>query len=91
MHLSATQRRLSFTILTIIWLAIAINYLIPVPPAWLSTTLYWLGIGMGAVHLIEVFIFFNKLEDNTNKLIGVLMLFLFGIIYASSLDENSAS
>jgi uncharacterized protein YhhL (DUF1145 family) len=85
MKLTDTQRKISYVILSVTWLAIAINYVAPFSVGWVQTALFWTGIGMGAAHLIEVGIFWKKLPPESNKAVGAVMLFLFGIVYASSL------
>jgi len=91
MNLTPEQRKVSYIILSITWLAIAINFLFPFPIAMLSTALYWTGIVMAAAHLVEVLIFSPKLKFVENKALGVMLIFLFGIVYASSLGEDQAA
>ena len=43
---------------------------------------------MALTHLAEVFIFYKKLKPETHKAVGIVMLFLFGIVYASGLDDS---
>ena len=85
MKLTPTQQKISYPLLVILWLAIGYNFICPFSNVTLQQTLYWGGIGMVAVHGAEVFIFYAKLKPETNKIIGVLMLFFFGIVYASGL------
>lgn len=87
MKLNPLQQKISYATLIILWLLIAFNYIFPFSITGLQQALYWTGIVMAAVHMAEVFIFYKKLKPETSKAVGVVMLFLFGIAYASSLDE----
>ena len=84
LELSDRQKQLSYAMLTGLWLAIAVNCIVPFNPAWLANLLYWSGIIMGLTHLAEVAFFVPKMTDQTNKFFSCLMVFLFGIVYAGS-------
>ena len=89
MKLDPLQRNISYAILVVLWSLIALNIAKPCSIAWLQQSLFWTGLLMSVVHTAEVFVFYKKLKPQTNKLVGIIMLYLFGIVYASGLDESA--
>ena len=85
MTLSPVQRKISYVLLSVLWPLIMYNFACPFSSTALQQSLYWMGIAMSLVHFVEVFMFYSKLKPETNKVAGVLMLFFFGIVYASGL------
>jgi uncharacterized protein YhhL (DUF1145 family) len=85
MSLSPVQRKVSYVSLVLLWALVIYNFICPFTNTILQLSLYWGGIAIIVVHFIEVFIFYSKLKAETPKVQGVLMLFFFGIVYASGL------
>jgi uncharacterized protein YhhL (DUF1145 family) len=88
MELTESQRKASYAILTVLWIAIAINFVAPFGIGWLQTGLFWTGIILAISHAVEIGLFLPKLPQSVNKVQGALLIFLYGIVYASSFDQN---
>ena len=70
-----------FTI--ILWAALGINYLIS-----LSIWLNYFAILLLAIHVIEYFIFFKRIQNSDDNLIsGLFHTLVFGVLYIETLKK----
>jgi len=70
-----------FTI--ILWAALGINYLIS-----LSIWLNYFAILLLAIHVIEYFIFFKRIQNSYDNLIsGLFRTLIFGVLYIETLKK----
>lgn len=90
MELTEQQRKISYAILIILWPMMLYNFMFPYQVAWLHQVLYWTGIAVIVTHVVEVFLFYPRLPANSNKVLGVIRIFFFGIVYASSLPKQGS-
>ena len=88
LELSELQRKISYALLVPLWAVILYNFVMPLEPHGLQVFLYWSGVAMSIIHAAEVFIFYPRLPEGTNKLLGVVLIFFFGIVYGSSLPKK---
>lgn len=78
-------------ILTILWLAIFYNWIIPFD-GMVNTVLHWFGIFMAASHIVEVFVFLPRAKlAGGNLAVHIIQLFLFGYVHNMSLSVPEAS
>ncbi|MGI9286639.1 MAG: DUF1145 domain-containing protein [Pseudomonadales bacterium] len=74
-------------ILIVLWILIVVNLLVSFP-GWLSTILKVLGIFLVIAHLVECFMFSNKIRINhENSFVGYLQVFLFGVVHLNTLPD----
>lgn len=88
LELSPLQRKISYALLAVLWPMMLYNFAFPYQVAWLQQALYWTGIAIIVTHAVEVFLFLPKLPASTNKLLGIVMIFFFGIVYASGFPKT---
>ena len=70
-----------FTI--ILWAVLAINYLVN-----FSIWLNYFAILLLAIHVIEYFIFFKRIQSSDDNLIsGLLQTLVFGVLYIETLKK----
>ena len=70
-----------FTI--ILWAALGINYLIS-----LSIWLNYFAILLLAIHIIEYFIFFKRIQSSDDNVIsGLFQTLVFGVLYIETLKK----
>jgi uncharacterized protein YhhL (DUF1145 family) len=68
------------------WLAIIVNWVTPINGFY--DILHWTGIGLGAAHLIEAFVFLPKAKQAGGSVpLHFLQLFIFGYAHVMGLDE----
>lgn len=88
LELSETQRKISYALLVVLWPVMIFNFVVPFESHWLQQALFWTGIGISVTHVAEVFLFYPRLPETTNKAVGVVLIFLFGVVYGSSLPKK---
>jgi len=67
----------------ILWAALGINYLIS-----LSIWLNYFAILLLAIHVIEYFIFFKRIQNSDDNLIsGLFQTLVFGVLYIETLKK----
>lgn len=88
LELTEVQRKISYALLAPLWAVIIYNYMMPLEQNGLQVFLYWSGVVMSVIHAAEIFIFYPRLPKTTNKLLGIVLIFFFGIVYGSSLPKN---
>ncbi len=74
-------------LLTILWVAFVVNILTGVLPEAIAYYVNWSVVVLGAIHLVEMWIFKARIQSATNPKLEALYIFLYGA--AQGLDKSN--
>ena len=88
LELTEQQRKVSYAILLVLWPVMIYNLVMPFQLHVLQQALYWTAIAISITHAVEIFLFYPRLPATTNKVLGIVLIFFFGIVYGSNLPKD---